>query len=109
MEEGQKRPVKTLRCLISYAFIDEVKELLASHGASMEEIEDHPAHGEQFKVYTITFPEGTTRAYGLRMMRSHYFRISFPDQFELQGLEMWPLAQGENDRPINAFQLPPKA
>jgi hypothetical protein len=93
---------------MSKQFIPIMSALLTKHGASLTETMDYPTFDPPYKEFTITFPPGTVRSFGLTMMRSRYFVITFPDGYELHGGEMWPLARKEHDRATTILHLPQK-
>jgi hypothetical protein len=93
---------------ISAPFIPIMSKVLIKHGASLTETKDCPTFDPPYKEYTIAFPPGTVRSFGLTMMRSRYFVITFPDGYELHGGEMWPLNRQDGDRALTVLHLPQK-
>ena len=91
---------------ISKPHIARITQILTAHGATLEEMQDHPETEPPHTVYTITFPPGTVRIFGLRMLRSCYFTIVFPDGFEQSGGELWPLRVGMGDKSTTVLHLP---
>ena len=91
---------------VSEPYIARITQVLTAHGAALTETKDHPETEPPHKEYTITFPPGTVRVFGLRMLRSCYFTIVFPDGFTQSGGELWPLAVQEGDRSTTVLHLP---
>ena len=93
---------------VSSPYLERMRRVLNTHGARVVEIVDHPQGepAEAYQEWTITFPAGTRCIFGLRMLRSRYFQIHFPDGFQLSGGELWPLAPREGDRATIILHLP---
>ncbi len=107
VEQAPRTPLHALKDVpISVPFIERMTCLLTEHGATLEETKDYPTGNPPYKEYTITFPTGTVRAFGLVMMRSRYFSIFFPDGSRLRGGELWPLECREGDTSMTVLHLP---
>ena len=91
---------------VSDPYIVRITQMLTAHGATLTETQDHPETEPPHKEYTITFPPGTVRIFGLRMLRSRYFTIVFPDGFTQSGGELWPLHVGMGDKSTTFLHLP---
>ena len=106
-EPAKLSPLACLQNIpISRPYIAMMTRLLNRHGATLAETADCSDAAPPYKQYTITFPPGTRRSFGLRMRRSRYFTIHFPDGFHLPGGELWPLAVEEDDRAVIVLYLP---
>jgi|SRR5579885_850110 hypothetical protein len=103
-----KQPLRELTNVpISCPYIARVQETLTAHGAAFEETKYVEADGglSSFKAFTISFPEGTERVWGMTLSRSTRFTIVFPDGFEQPGAELWPITRTNDDQPITVLYL----
>lgn len=103
-----KQPLQQLsRVPIDLPYIEKVKELLSAHGATFVETREvRNKEGSPYKEFTITFPEGTVRVYDMGLSRSVRFTIYFPDGYEQQAAELWPLVRRTHDQPTTVLYLP---
>lgn len=94
-------------------FAERLTALLAAHGATVSrqytrryERRDQEATEIQteYAEYFINFPDGTERAYKLRMRTTAPFVIYFPDGFELHGAEV--SRSSIRDKPTIILYLP---
>ncbi|HEU5381149.1 MAG TPA: hypothetical protein VFV38_37470 [Ktedonobacteraceae bacterium] len=101
---------------VDHEYTHRLIPLLEAHGAVCREthrgeyMKPLPQGGRlavNYSEYEITFPPGTFREYGLRLMRSAPFVIYFPDGFSQPGSELYPLARGERDKPTVVLHLRP--
>ena len=98
---------------VDQEFAERLTALLEAHGATVSrqytrryERRDQEAtelQGE-YAGYFINFPDGTERAYKLRMRTTAPFVIYFPDGFELHGAEVSP--SSIRDKPTIILYLP---
>jgi len=108
-DRTQEHPLTTLEQVpMNVQFISQMSKVLTAHGATLTETKDHPDADAPYKEYTIVFPPGTRRSFGLTMMRSRYFVILFPDGYELRGGELWPLERRDGDTATTILHLPKK-
>ena len=109
-ELAREYPLTVLKDIpIGQPYIEAMTRILTEHGATLTETHNSPDPEQPYKVYTITFPQGTVRSFGIQMMRSRYFLILFPDGFQLRGGELWPLYRREGDQATTVLHLPESA
>jgi hypothetical protein len=116
VEANQKEPTNTntfsfttLKHIpISVTHLKAITQVLTEHGATLKETRDFPNSdpAQAYKEFTITFPAGTIRSFGLRMRRSCPFVIRFPDGYHLHVGELWPLWETANDTSTTVLYLP---
>lgn len=107
IEQAREYPLTTLKQIpISQPYINVMTQILTEHGATLTETKDYPIGEHSYKEYTVTFPSGTCRSFGLQMMRTRPFIILFPDGYQLHGAELWPLFRREGDQATTIFYLP---
>lgn len=109
MMQTQEYPLAVLEHVpISKPYIAAMTSMLTEHGARLTETKNVPDSDatRAYKEFTITFPPGTRQSFGLRMLRSRYFLILFPDGFQVRGGELWPLAFKDGDTATTVLHLP---
>lgn len=98
---------------VDQQYTDQLSALLEAHGATISKqyTKTYKRRGQQWEEvqseyigYAITFPDGTERAYKLRMLTTAPFVIYFPDGFELHGAEVSPISV--SGRPIIVLYIP---
>ena len=90
-------------------YAEQLTTLLEVHGAKMTltEMKRYPPDGPErwYFLYTIDFPEGTYREYGMQLVRSAPFTIYFPDGFTQPGTEQYRITTGLDEPPIIVLYL----
>lgn len=107
--ESREKLERLANVPVDELYAERLKALLEAHGAKMTltEMKHYPPDGSArwYFLYTIDFPEGTYREYGMQLVRSIPFTISFPDGFTQPGTEVYRVSAGLDEPPTVLLYL----
>ena len=107
--ESRKKLERLMNVPVEKDHAQRLTDLLEAHGArlTLTHRKRSPSEGPARTVhfYTIDFPTGTYREYGMSLSRSAPFTIYFPDGFEQPGADLYKIDCALDDPPMICLYL----
>ena len=107
--ESREKLTRLTGVPVDESYVERLRTQLEAHGArlTLTEMKQYPPgnHGRAFFLYTIDFPDGTYREYGMLVLRSVPFTIYFPDGFKQPGANLYSIYAAVDAAPTVCLYL----
>lgn len=108
-EESREKLPQLTNVPVDEEYAQRFTTLLESHGAICTRTKSECYRSEEpartICFYTIDFPEGTYREYGMQLLRSAPWTIYFPDGFKQPGADLYKQGGVLEDHPTVCLYL----